>query len=158
MRLRGYNESEDVWLPASSFNQPVDFASRSRYGQKRFHETNFYEASNPLSGVEKVETCGSVERYPIAKRKCVKESQDHAKRTNTKTVDSGTNWKTSSDLKAKSHTPSIKNGMKFPKADKNEAKSLGTMTLDTATASVQGNAGNNQSPPSGNYHYNCESR
>ena len=102
MRLRGYNESEDVWLPASSFNQPVDFASRSRYGQKRFHETNFYEASNPLSGVEKVETCGSVERYPIAKRKCVKESQDHAKRTNTKTVDSGTNWKTSSDLKAKS--------------------------------------------------------
>ena len=90
----------------------------------------------------------------LAKRKCVKGPQDHPKQTNTKTVDSGTNWKTSSDLKAKSHTPSIKNGMKFPKADKNEAKSLGTMTLDTATASVQGNAGNNQSLPSANDHYN----
>ena len=69
-------------------------------------------------------------------------------------MDSGTNWKTSSDLKAKSHTPSIKNGMKFPKAGKNEAKSLGATTLDTATASVQGNGLNNQSPPSANDHYN----
>ena len=42
--------------------------------------------------------------------------------------------------------------MKFPKADKNEAKTLGAMTLDKA--SVQGNAGNNQSPPSANDHYN----
>ena len=100
----------------------------------------------------KVETGDNVERYP--KRKCVKGPQDHPQQTSTKTVDSGTNWKTSSDLKAKSHTPSIKNGMKFPKADKNEAKSLGTMTLDTATASVQGNAGNNQSLPSANDHYN----
>ena len=38
----------------------------------------------------------------LAKRKCVKEPQDHPKQTNTKTVDSGANWKTSSDLKAKS--------------------------------------------------------
>ena len=55
-------------------------------------------------------------------------------------------------LRFKSHTPSMKNGMEFPKADKNEGKSLGAMTLDTA--SVQGNAGNNQSPPSVNDHYN----
>ena len=48
----------------------------------------------------------------------------------------------------------MKNGMEFPKTDKNEAKSLGAMTLDTATAPVQGNAGNNQSPSSANDHYN----
>ena len=150
VRFRGYTESDDVWLPASSFNRPVDFASRSRYGRKRFHKTNVDEASIPLSGVENVETGDSVERNP--KRKCMKGPQDHPKQTNAKTVDSGT--KTCSDLKAKSRTPSIKNGTKFPKTDTNEAKTVGAMTLDTATASVQDNSVNNQSPPSANDHYN----
>ena len=46
----------DAWLPASSFNRPVDFSSSSRYGRKRFHKTNVDEAHNPLPGVEKVKS------------------------------------------------------------------------------------------------------
>ena len=56
VRFRGYAESDDVWLPASSFNRPVDFSSSSRYGRKRFHKTNVDEAHNPLPGVEKVKS------------------------------------------------------------------------------------------------------
>ena len=76
VKFRIYNESDDVWLPASSFDRPGDFVSRSRYDRKRFHKSNVDEASaDPLLGVLKVETGDSVEKYP--KRKCVKGPQDH---------------------------------------------------------------------------------
>ena len=68
VRFRGYTESDDVWLPASSFNRPVDFASSSRYGRKWFHKTNVDEASNPLADVGKVEKGDSVKRKPKKKR------------------------------------------------------------------------------------------
>ena len=67
VRFRSYTES-DVWLSASSFNRPVDFASSSRYGRKRFHKTNVDEASDPLTDVGKVEKGDSVKRKPKKKR------------------------------------------------------------------------------------------
>ena len=82
MRFRGYAESDDVWLPAFSFNRPVDFSSSSRYGRKRFHKTNVDEAHNPLPGVEKVESS--------RKRKGVKQPRDRPKPSKTKRVHRGT--------------------------------------------------------------------
>ena len=35
VRFKGYSESDDLWLPASSFNMPVNYVSVSRYGRKR---------------------------------------------------------------------------------------------------------------------------
>ena len=44
VRFKGYSESDDLWLPASSFNMPVNYVSVSRFGRKRKSCTNIDES------------------------------------------------------------------------------------------------------------------
>ena len=54
VRFKGYSASDDMWLPASSFNMPVDYVSVSSYGKKRQSCTNFDESvDEKSSGVAK---------------------------------------------------------------------------------------------------------
>ena len=54
VRFKGYPASDDMWLPASSFNMPVDYVSVSSFGRKRKSRTNVDESANENnSGVPK---------------------------------------------------------------------------------------------------------
>jgi len=137
VRFRGYGESDDAWLPASSFNRPVDFSSSSRFGRKRHHKTNVDEARNPLSGVEKVEKDDSVKSN--RKRKGVKQPQKHSKSQITRGAHRGT--KTSSELQSKSCIKSVapctNHDLNPSKGDKDEATIPSTIISDASTSSVQ---------------------
>lgn len=37
VRFKGYGSAEDMWLPASFFNRPIQFESTSKFGRKRKH-------------------------------------------------------------------------------------------------------------------------
>ena len=46
VRFKGYSECDDLWLPASSFNMPLNYASVSSFGRKREWRTNIDESTS----------------------------------------------------------------------------------------------------------------
>ena len=65
VRFKGYSATDDMWLPASSFNMPVDYVSVSSYGRKRKSCTNVDESS----GVPKRKLTNSSAKTPITSKK-----------------------------------------------------------------------------------------
>lgn len=66
VRFKGYSASDDMWLPASSFNMPVDYVSVSSYGRKRKSCTNIDESENKnSSGVPKRKLSKSSAQTPV---------------------------------------------------------------------------------------------
>ncbi|KAK3711057.1 hypothetical protein QZH41_006958 [Actinostola sp. cb2023] len=45
VKFKGYGEEDNMWLPASSFNQAINFTSTSRYGRKRKYTIDVDETS-----------------------------------------------------------------------------------------------------------------
>lgn len=46
VRFKGYSECDDLWLPASYFNMPLNYVSVSSFGRKRKWSTNIDEATS----------------------------------------------------------------------------------------------------------------
>ena len=46
VRFKGYSECDDLWLPASSFNMPLNYVSVSSFGRKRKWRTNIDESTS----------------------------------------------------------------------------------------------------------------
>ncbi len=136
VRFSGYTESDDAWLPASSFNRPVDFASSSRYGRKRFHKTNVDEASNPLSGSVKLGKDESAKRNPKGKKvkqpQKTKRTSKPKKKSNVISADDvikhDTNVTQADEAK---HTPTIISGASKSPGQKLPLNKLSSLTYDS---------------------------
>ena len=77
VRFKGYSADHDMWLPASSFNMPVDYVSVSSYGRKRKSCTNVDESS----GVPKRRLTNSSATTPM---KSWEKSKKHGARSTEK--------------------------------------------------------------------------
>ena len=77
--FKGYNESENAWLPGATFKHPVQFYSRSSRGRRRVHKTfgsNFVdETMTKGSKINKKRKCTDIEEKTNEMKKRKKDNQ-----------------------------------------------------------------------------------